>query len=308
MKRIKHSNRKLNSGAFWGIFLLVLLSGTSSIAQQLPQFSQYSNNLYVINPAYAGTESYFDVKAANRYQWAGITDAPRTFTLSLSAPFRNPHMAMGGYLFVDNVGPTRRTGAQVSYGWHMNLSEGLKLGLAASVGLTQFTIDGSRITMAEDGDPALLGQLSSKLVVDAKFGAMVYHEKFYAGITLPQLIQNRVDLYESQEPGLSRLEDHYMLLAGYKYQLNDDFMLEPSVLVKYVTPAPIKIDVTLRAHFRKMVWAGVSWRNNDAFVAMLGYEWRQSLSIGYSYDFTTSHLKNYSDGTHEIVLGFKFGQ
>lgn len=288
--------------------ILSFIGMVSAQAQQLPQFSQYNSNNYVINPAFAGTESYFDVKAVNRYQWAGMTDAPRSFTMSLSAPFRNPHMAMGGYIFVDNVGPTRRTGAQVSYGWHMNLTEGIKLGLSASVGLTQFSIDGSRITLAEEGDPALFSELSSQLVMDAKFGALVYHENWYAGFTLPQLFQNRIDLYESADPGLSRLEDHYMLLAGYKYQLNDDFMLEPSVLVKYVAPAPIKIDATVRAHFREMIWAGFSWRNHDAFVAMLGYEWRQSLSIGYSYDFTTSNLRNYSNGTHEIMLGFKFGQ
>lgn len=217
-------------------------------------------------------------------------------------------MGVGGFLFVDNVGPTRRTGAQVSYSYHVNLTEELRLGLAASVGLTQFTIDGSRIKLAEADDPALYSELSSQLVVDGKFGAYLYHDKFYVGFTLPQLFQNKIDLYESENPGLNKLEDHYMLLAGYKFQLNDDFMIQPSVLVKYVQPTPVKIDATVRAHWKEMVYLGASWRNNDAIVAMIGYEWNKSLSIGYSYDFTTSNMKNYSDGTHEIGLGFKFGQ
>jgi hypothetical protein len=253
--------------------ILSVLGAFQATAQQLPQFSQYASNTYIINPAVAGSNDYFDVKALNRYQWSGVTDAPRTFTLSLSAPLKNPHMGVGGFLFVDNVGPTRRTGAQVSYSYHVNLTE-----------------------------------LSSQLVVDGKFGAYLYHDKFYVGFTLPQLFQNKIDLYESENPGLNKLEDHYMLLAGYKFQINDDFMIEPSVLVKYVQPTPVKIDATIRAHWKEMLYLGASWRNNDAIVAMIGYEWNRSLTIGYSYDFTTSNMKNYSDGTHEIGLGFKFGQ
>ncbi|MFT5247859.1 MAG: type IX secretion system PorP/SprF family membrane protein [Gammaproteobacteria bacterium] len=290
------------------VMILSLLGAFQATAQQLPQFSQYASNTYIINPAVAGSNDYFDVKALNRYQWSGVTDAPRTFTLSLSAPLKNPHMGVGGFLFVDNVGPTRRTGAQVSYSYHVNLTEELRLGLAASVGLTQFTIDGSRIKLAEADDPALYSELSSQLVVDGKFGAYLYHDKFYVGFTLPQLFQNKIDLYESENPGLNKLEDHYMLLAGYKFQINDDFMIEPSVLVKYVQPTPVKIDATIRAHWKEMLYLGASWRNNDAIVAMIGYEWNRSLTIGYSYDFTTSNMKNYSDGTHEIGLGFKFGQ
>lgn len=292
------------------ILLIVLAAGWmgSLQAQQLPQISQYQFNDYVINPAFAGTEDYFEVKGMNRYQWTGLTDAPRTFTLSLSAPFKNESMAMGGYLFVDNVGPTSRTGLHVSYAYHIQISESLRLGMSASLGIMQFAIDGTRIDLATEGDPALYSELNSQLLFDAKFGTVLYHEDFYVGITLPQLLQNRVDLYDTADPSMSRLEDHYMLTAGYRYAINEDITLEPSVLLKYVNPTPLKIDASLRAIYQDMIWLGGSWRNNDAWVAMAGYEWNESLSIGYAYDFTTSNLRNHSDGTHEIMLGFRLNQ
>jgi len=104
------------------------------------------------------------------------------------------------------------------------------------------------------------------------------------------------------------LEDHYLLTAGYKYAVNEDLTIEPSVLIKYISPVPLKIDATVRGIYREMIWAGVSWRNNDAWVAMLGYEWNEQVSIGYAFDFTTSNLQNYSNGTHELMIGLRFNQ
>lgn len=60
----------------------------NSTAQQLPQFTQYQLNDYVINPAVAGSRPYFEAKSNNRYQWEGITDAPRTFTLGINGPLK----------------------------------------------------------------------------------------------------------------------------------------------------------------------------------------------------------------------------
>ncbi len=288
--------------------LFIVGFSTTVKAQQISQVSQYSMNDYIVNPAVAGSRDYFEAKMMNRNQWSGFTDAPRTFTLSLLAPFKNPKFAMGGYLFVDNVGPTRRTGLQVSYAYHLTINEKMKLGLSASVGLLQFTIDGSRIELASADDPALYNELNSQLVFDAKFGAYLYADNWYAGFTLPQLLQNQIELYETMDGDLNRLEDHYLVTGGYRFEVTDDIKLEPSVLVKYVYPAPIKIDASLKVIYKEMLWAGGSWRNNDAWVAMIGYEWNETLSLGYSFDFTTSNLKNYSNGTHEIVIGFRLNQ
>lgn len=287
------------------IALCLVLCALGVHAQQVEQLSLYTANPYVINPAYAGSHDDFEVALMNRNQWSGVEDAPRTFTLSLVAPFKDPHLAMGGYLFVDNAGPTRRTGIQTSFSYHVKFGGDFNLGLSASMGVLQFAIDGTRITLSEAGDPALYASYNRQLLFDAKFGMYGYGENYYVGVTLPQLLRNQVTLYESPDPTMNRLEDHYMVTAGYNYELGD-FEIQPSVLVKYVDPVPLKIDATLRATYRNQVWLGGSWRNNDAVVAMVGYEWQESLSVGVAYDFTTSKLQSVAGHTTEVVIGYRF--
>ncbi len=287
---------------------IALMTSSSSVAQQLPQLSLFPENAYVLNPAIAGSNPWFEVKGMNRTQWTGITDAPRTFTLSLQGPLRNPHMGVGGYLFTDNAGPTRRTGIQLSYAYHVFLNDKVKLGLGLSGGVLQFAIDCSKIKLAQDGDPALLGQLQSQTVFDATFGAHLYGENWFVGFSLPQLLQNEISVFDSQNQELNKLEDHYYIMAGYKYAVNDDIKLEPSVLIKYVSPVPMKWEGNLRLWYKNMVWLGGSYRSADAVVVMAGYQFKETINLAYAYDITTSGFKNYSSGTHEILVGFRFNQ
>ena len=123
-------------------------------AQQLPHYSQYLLNDYAINPAVGGSRNYFDAKLNNRNQWIGITDAPRTFVLSLHGPLNNPKMGVGGLVYADVTGPTRRTGITASYAYHLKLNETLKLSFGLSAGMIQYATDFSKITFNENNDPA----------------------------------------------------------------------------------------------------------------------------------------------------------
>jgi type IX secretion system PorP/SprF family membrane protein len=145
--------------------------------QQLPQLTQYQFNDYIFNPAIAGSRPFFELRSGHRYQWVGIQDAPRTFTFSGTTPV-GEKMGVGGYLFTDIVGPTRRTGFQLSYAYHLRLTQDVKLSLSVSAGLLQFLIDGSKIQFHDPGDPVLDDQLRGDLLPDAKFGFYLYGDRF----------------------------------------------------------------------------------------------------------------------------------
>jgi type IX secretion system PorP/SprF family membrane protein len=279
--------------------LCALTLGTAH-AQQLPQLSQYQFNDYVFNPAVAGSRPFFELRSGHRYQWVGIQDAPRTFTLSGTSPVGD-RMGLGGYLFTDHVGPTRRTGVQFSYAYHLRLTDNLKLSLALSGGVLQFLIDGSKIQLHDPGDPAMDQQLRGQTVPDAKFAFLLYNDHFWFGASAPQIMQNRLYFLDERET-LSRMERHYFAMGGYKLDLNENWRLEPSFLVKYVAPVPPKIDLTATIRYRNTVWLGTSYRTNDAWCAMVGYWLKESFQFGYSYDIITSNLRNYSSGTHELML------
>ncbi|NNC83090.1 MAG: type IX secretion system membrane protein PorP/SprF [Flavobacteriales bacterium] len=281
-------------------FLLMLLGAE---AQQIQQYSQFFMNDYALNPGIAGLRENIEVRSNNRYQWEGITDAPRTYTLSINVPVADEGLGFGAYLFTDIVGPTRRIGFQAGGSYHLPLNDKMKLGIGFSVGVLEYSVDGEKIELADNGDGALMNLLGTTRVVDAKAGVILNAEDFYVGFSVPQIAQNNLDIYASSVAGSSTLVTHYFLMGGYRYEINEDYTIEPNVLAKYVSPAPIKLDISLRGIWKDKVWLGGGYRNGDAFVAMVGVRLNDQILIGYSHDFTTSDIQNYSSGTHEIMLG-----
>ena len=275
-------------------------------AQQLPTFSQFLFNDYAYNPAIAGSKPYFDVKSGHRYQWVGLADAPRTYSLTVNGPTKNLKMGVGAFLYTDHVGPTRRTGFQGSYSYQLNLSESIRLSLGASFGISEWKLDGHKINTYSPNDPVIIDGVMQTIVPDAKFALYLYHENWNFGVSAPNILQSKLKFNEGTNTGLSKLEDHYYVHGGYRFNVSEDIQIEPTVLVKYVQAAPVQADLMAKATYKNQIWMGLAYRTSDAASAMIGYLFRENLVIGYSYDFTTSNLKNYSSGTHELLIGVRF--
>lgn len=287
---------------------LLLFSAVVGVSQQLPQYSQYMLNELAINPAVAGKDDYTDMRSNFRHQWLGITDAPRTYMLSIHGPIVGKNMGIGMNLFTDVVGPTRRTGLNFSYAYHLKLEDDMHLSMGVSAGLLQWGIDGSKITLREEGDQNLLNTYQTKLLPD--FGAGIYFHKkdrFYVGFSVPQLYQAPIALYTGGG-SKSKLVSQFNLNGAYKFDIDDDFKVEPSFLLKYEIPAPPKLDIGARVIYQEQIWIGASYRHRDAVSALIGYLYKNYLLIGYSYDFSTTNIKKYSSGTHEIMLGIRFSK
>lgn len=277
-------------------------------AQQLPQYTQYMLNEMAINPAVAGKDEFSDVRSNNRYQWIGITDAPRTYMLTLNGPIKDKNMGLGIHLYTDIVGPTRRTGLNASYAYHLKLKKDLFLSMGLTAGIMQWGIDGHKLKLHDSGDENLLVSYQTTYVPD--FGTGLYFHKkdvFYFGLSVPQIYQAPIGLYPNSS-STSKLVSHFNLNGAYKFVLSDDFKVEPSFLLKYASPAPPKIDGGIRVIYQEQIWLGGAYRHNDAFTALIGYFYKNYLMIGYSYDFTTTNIKRYTTGTHEIMLGLRFSR
>ena len=39
---------------------------------------------------------------------------------------------------------------------------------------------------------------------------------------------------------------------------------------------------------------------------MVGLNITEDLKVGYAFDFTTSKIKDFNDGTHEVMVGYCF--
>ena len=287
-------------------FLVVIFAASNARAQQLPQFSQYMFNQYAFNPAYAGSNPYWEGVSSNRYQWIGITDAPRTFTLSANGPLKKENMALGGYLYTDNVGPTRRLGFQMSYSYHVKLSETIKLSFGLSLGFNRWMLDADKITAYHPNDFYFSNGLLISFDPDAKFGTYLYHKDWYFGAAVGQLLHNRISFLTTQTGSETFMEDHFFFHGGYRFHIGEDWDIEPHALLKMGLPAPVKFDLNVLGYYKRMVWVGAGFRTNDAWTTMIGFSYKDMLRVGYAYDITNTDLKNYSNGSHELILTVKF--
>ncbi len=271
--------------------LLIVPSGLKS--QQLPHFTQFMFNDYVLNPAVAGTKDYYQVRSNSRFQWAGIVDAPQTISLSLNGPHSSRPMGFGGYLYNDVTGPTSRTGLYGTYAYNILIKGEVRLSMGLSFGIMQNKIDGTEITLHDPDDLAMQGGITSTVVPDASVGFYFYAPDWYAGFSAFQLFSNK-------------LKSHFYLLGGYRYDINDQFSIEPSLIIKAMSPVPIQIDLNAKVTYQEMVWLGLSYRSRDAASILLGYIHDKRYYFGYSYDFSTSDIRSYNSGSHEIMIGIRF--
>ncbi|MDY0198046.1 MAG: type IX secretion system membrane protein PorP/SprF [Tenuifilaceae bacterium] len=295
---------------------IVLLNGLQSNAQQLPQFTQYMFNKYLINPAEGGTQNYYQMRYNNRFQWVGLTDAPQTYSISAYGPHGSKDMGFGGNLYHDITGPTSRTGGLFSYSYNMQISDnGMRVSGGLSLGFMMFRADGSKFEYdAIVIDPAIDQSTKSVFTPDASIGVLFYSTQYFFGASVHQLFGQKLyvtDKYtevngeEVHTYGINKLRQHYMLTGGMLFPLNSDFMLEPSVLFKYMISGPIQVDLNAKVTYRDQFWGGISGRWQDGISLLFGYQYDRYL-FGYSFDYSLTGIRKYNAGSHEIMIGYKF--
>ncbi|MCH8903541.1 MAG: type IX secretion system membrane protein PorP/SprF [Bacteroidetes bacterium] len=286
------------------ILLGLVILVNHSFGQQQPLYTQYMLNNYAINPAITGIEEFWTVKLTHRAQWVGFDGAPVTSIITGHGVVSDK-IAIGGMLFNDMLGPIRKTGLNATYAYHIPLEQG-QVSLGIGAGIFQYTINGTEITTAEPNDQAIPSTNESVIIPDASFGIYYKTDQYYLGGSVPHLLGTKFKITTFDRTQAAQLARHYFIYGGIYYEINRDVYLEPSALIKYVRAAPFQLDLNLKAHFNDMFWVGASYRSFAAITAFAGLTLNDSFHIGYAYDITTTALRNYSKGSHEIMLGYDF--
>lgn len=286
-------------------YLALLFLGVAGItsAQQISLNSQYVFNEMLVNPGATGSKDYIPIQLGFRKQWSGFEGAPVTQALSVNSKI-GKKMGLGGSLFNDVAGPSRRTGLNVNTAYHLQLDQrnNHKLGLGIGISLTQHIIDVNRLTTYLPDDPAVLAGYNNELVPDANVGVFYYFkDKAYAGVSAYNLVQMDRDLYDFDNSIGNPLVRTYYFLGGYNFSLSENFGLKASTLVQGIETGTAQFDVTAIGTFKDMVWLGASYRHTDAVAFMIGGQ-AGPFKFGYSYDYTLSDIGNYSNGSHEVFL------
>lgn len=286
------------------IACLVLVTGaTAAFAQQDPLVSNYRFNRFLLNPAVAGTAGQWVGRASYRSEWTRFPGSPITANASFHGLVGN-RVGVGLNLLSDVIGITRTYGAQMAYSYQIPFDNfNLSLGLGARA--MNWDLDESQANPLVPGDPAIFG---NDWVGDLSFGAYLYGERFWAGLSAPQIFQITDDEAYS-------LSTHIYAMGGYKFGLAGDKVgLEPMAFLRYVPDGGIfSYDINLRGYFLEdQLMAGVGYRDGNFLALMTGFNVQDRYQFSYSYDFNFGNAENviqpYTWGSHEVTFGIKFGR
>ena len=266
--------------------LTLVLCQTGIQAQQEAMFTQYMFNGLALNPAYAGSHESLSATLLFRDQWTGLPQAPSTQTLAVHSPIRNAKIALGLQVIHDRLAVFNQTGVNASYAYRILTDKGT-LSLGLQLGFTSYNADLSDLTTAVPNDPVFQGNVSKTM---PSFGAGVYYytDRFYIGLSAPQLVTNSLSEDVVEIDADARQDRHYFLTAGHMFPLGNNIQLKPNVLIKAVEGAPIQMDLNLNALFSEVLWLGVSWRSLSDFDALIELQLTDQLLLGYSYDFAST--------------------
>jgi type IX secretion system PorP/SprF family membrane protein len=318
---------------------MIVLTCVSVSAQQKPHYTQYILNQYIINPALTGIENYTDIKVSHRHQWAGINGAPvttyltahtslgkkdyRTTATSFEVPGENPrgqrywedytaaepHHGIGLQIINDKTGPLGQFSAYATYAYHIGLGPRTSLAAGFGAGFSRVSLQTDKLQFAVPVDPAVYSSGTiNQFKPDFTAGLYLYSADYFVGVSAQQIIPQKIDFRDNtvKETG-GRLVPHVFATTGYRFLLDEDFNVIPSVMVKYISPMPLQVDVNAKLQYRDFLWLGASYRVKYGFAGMLGMNISNTVQVGYSYDYTTTALNNYSHGTHEFLIGFTIG-
>ncbi len=284
-------------------FLLVTVFANTANAQQDAMYTQYMFNALALNPAYAGSRNVISATALYRNQWTGYNGAPETTTFTIDAPINDKKIGLGLQVFNDRLGITNTTGFVASGAYRIRMDKGtLSFGLQS--GVSSFRANYQEVALDQTGantDIAFRDNVSSTLF---NVGTGVYYnsDKFYVGLSAPQLIPNKL-----ASTRLSKQEIHLFLTAGIVFNLNEDFKLKPSILVKQVQGAPIEGDLNATFWIKDVIGIGAQYRTNADVSGLFEVQATPQIRIGYAYDHSITTLQNHNDGSHEIMLRYEFG-
>ena len=257
--------------------------------------------------AFAGALDVIPVQGIVRRQWVGMVDAPVSQMIS-SHGYLGNNFGIGGVLFNEATGPNRRTGGSFTTAYHLNVAGNLTgtqeqvISFALTANFTQHVLDKSRLTTYIPDDPTLLSAYNNQMVPDASLGVLYRNAHGYRfGLSAFNLIQTNKDIYNIANPMDIRLVRNYNLYGAYDHEFNDMWSVHPSFMFRMIEALPMQFDINVRGTYKHKFWLGTSYSHKDA-VSIVGGVNLLQLGIGYSYDFTTSEIRNYSYGSHEFTI------
>lgn len=317
------------------VYLLMMIAASqSAFSQQLPLYSQYLYNKFLINPAHAGSDGFTSYNITAREQWIGYSGAPRTYSLSFQTrilkrdyrlnqnifnrtvfrPRTTGRVGFGAYVFSDKNGLVQRTGFQTSYTYNLWVQDYTQLSMGLAFTGYHFKINVNENSFEESTEPLLYGNLRRGVFIpDIDFGIYLLNPRFDVGFSALQMLgaAAKIGIYAYKNYWMDR---HFYLFGSYTFYSGVKAEIQPSLLVKMSEQIRPQADIGLTCNYDQTIWAGIAYRTGGSLITNIRYKFipsqvkMTSVYIGYAFDFTLTKIQRATYGTHEVTMALKFGE
>lgn len=283
---------------------LALFASRPVQAQKEVLYSQYLVNPLSINPATAGSRESFHLTAFFRRKWIGLRNAPVTQSVSADGAVAQGRIGLGFQALNDRMGLFAATGAYGSVAYRFNLPALAKLSIGVQGGVNVLPLY----------DFATATNLNRAV---GSFGAGIYYqsERFFAGISAPELNSQRLNLAGRSTYGSAR---PVMVQAGTLLDIEDNIVLIPSVLISKIAGLPLGFDLNARLWINEQIGLGLSYRRNspgivqiDYLQALGEYQLTKAIRVGYLFNSKTPENPGaglyFQQSVHEVMFRFAPG-
>ena len=317
-KKNKRKNNPMKKYIFIIAFAFTLMANSQEF--KLSPYTQYLvENTFAISPAYAGIDDVHKLRLSGVFQWVGMKNAPRTQNISYDTRL-NEQTGLGIILYNDTNGATQQMGGQLSYAYHLTLSDADEeyLSLGISYKFNHFKI--STENFGDNGygtgqDDPHVGASQSTSNHNFEVGALYRVERYFVGVNISNILNKNIEIFADTEPIKLR---NYYAYTGYTFVSDsEEYEYEPSLYFKYFEGDGRSVS-DLNFKVRKItddgyMWAGINSRflNDQGFnplsiSPLLGLK-KDKFYVGMGYQFNINEAVDLNhSGTPLLVLGYDF--
>ena len=283
---------------------IIILFSFISNAQQDAQYTGYMYSVQLFNPAYAGSIGTTSINLIGRTQWLSLEGSPKTSSVFLDTSFgKEDNVGLGLSISSDKIGPTAETMLNIDYAYSLNFLWS-KLTFGIKAGINDLEVDYSKLNIASSNDP-FIGSSKNRLKPRLGLGFYFNTDKYYLGFSSPNILKTKYyDDIKISNTSFSTVSDrnHYYAIAGYVFDLNSNIKVKPATLLKIVRGSPLQWDLSANFLINYNITLGISSRLDSSISALAGFQLSDSFFVALAYDYSTTQLRQFNDGTYEIII------
>lgn len=284
--------------------LIGLFSSFNSFSQSDPMYTQYYFNMQTINPAYAGSWQSMGFTALTRLQWLGIKGHPSTQTFSFQAPINEENMGIGMNIVNDKIGLEKRLFVNLDYSYRLIIQENTFLRFGIKGGFTNYSNPLPFYKTYDPNDPNYMLEVKNKFMPNVGVGAFLSSDIIYFGISVPKLIESKFSNTSNENYTVTDYRQIYAS-GGWVYEVSSNVKFKPAFLTKIAKGSPLQYDLSANFLLNEKFWLGAMYRSGDAVGVIAQWIIKDQFRIGYAMDFTTTGIRKYQKGVHEIMVSYE---